>query len=272
MRPEADCPAARAAAVRACLDAVMDPELDASVAELDFIAELRIAGDAVHLQLRLPTFFCSANFAWIMAEDAQRAIAALPWAGAVTVELVDHFAMHRINPALAAGQGFREAFGREATADLDQVRRDFRDKAFLGRQSVVIDGLRRAGWPAERIVGLSLAQLAALDLSGERARARDSYLAARRAREDAAAKAQESPDLPAFVDMEGRAIAPEGLLDHLRASRRIRGGFEANGEMCRILLAARYAPGGQVEPGQPGQSPAGRDRQDRRREVAHDNG
>jgi metal-sulfur cluster biosynthetic enzyme len=248
----------RDADVRACLEGVMDPELDASLTELEFIESLTVKNADVHVKLRLPTFFCSANFAWIMAEDAKDAIEALDWTQSVSVELVDHFAMHRINPALAAGQGFQAAFGREATADLSSVRRDFRDKAFLGRQSIVIDALRRVGWSAIDIVGLDLAGLASLDLQGEQADARDSYLVARRLRGDAGDAAL------AFVDLQGGGIPPASLLDHLRASRRIRGGFEANGEMCRILLAARYAPGGRVDPDHENMT--------QRKEVTHDNG
>jgi hypothetical protein len=49
-----------------------------------------VEGGTAEVHLRLPTAFCAPNFAYLMASDAQDAVAALPWIERVTVELDDH--------------------------------------------------------------------------------------------------------------------------------------------------------------------------------------
>ncbi|MGH7749764.1 MAG: iron-sulfur cluster assembly protein, partial [Candidatus Dormibacteria bacterium] len=79
------------ARVTGALDAVTDPELDRSVVELGF-ARAAVDDDGRALvELRLPTFWCAANFAYLMAADARDAVAAVPGVRSVTVRLVDHF-------------------------------------------------------------------------------------------------------------------------------------------------------------------------------------
>ncbi|SET50001.1 protein of unknown function DUF59 [Salinibacillus kushneri] len=51
------------------LDKGYDPELDQPLTDLDFIDEVTIKGNHVEVQFRLPTYWCSPNFAYIMAED-----------------------------------------------------------------------------------------------------------------------------------------------------------------------------------------------------------
>ena len=77
-----------AAQVQACLAAVMDPELDESVTELGFITEVELGGEGeVRIGFRLPTYWCAANFAFLMADDMRRAVQALPWTTSVQVQL-----------------------------------------------------------------------------------------------------------------------------------------------------------------------------------------
>src|SRR5262249_37433322 len=99
--PDAGGDGARRAAVLAALDAVMDPELDAPVTAMGFVESIAIADGSVHVDFRLPTFWCSANFAFLMAGDMKLAIEALDWVASATIELVDHFAAGRINRAVA---------------------------------------------------------------------------------------------------------------------------------------------------------------------------
>ena len=66
------------AEVLEALSGVRDPELDEPVTSLGFVSRIEREGDAVSVRLRLPTYFCSPNFAYIMAEDAKRALLSLP--------------------------------------------------------------------------------------------------------------------------------------------------------------------------------------------------
>jgi len=60
------------------LDAVRDPELDEPVTALGFVSSCTVSDDGdVHVRLRLPTFFCAPNFAFLMVADAYDAVAAV---------------------------------------------------------------------------------------------------------------------------------------------------------------------------------------------------
>ena len=73
------------------LRAVLDPELDEPITDLGFVRSIRIedawgGGPAatVRVHLRLPTSFCSPNFAYLMASDSKDVIAAIPHAHGYT--------------------------------------------------------------------------------------------------------------------------------------------------------------------------------------------
>jgi metal-sulfur cluster biosynthetic enzyme len=115
-------PADRVSEVLARLATVNDPELDESVVELDFITDVSVGGDgAVSLSFRLPTYWCAANFAFLMAEDMRTAVAALPWVTRVNVTLGEHMYSETINRGMAETQSFQTAFGAEADGNLAQV-------------------------------------------------------------------------------------------------------------------------------------------------------
>ncbi|WP_414637698.1 iron-sulfur cluster assembly protein [Actinomycetospora sp.] len=61
-----------AARVWEALRAVRDPELDADVVSLDFVASVEVEGFAASVRPRLPTYFCAPNFAFLMVADAPR--------------------------------------------------------------------------------------------------------------------------------------------------------------------------------------------------------
>ena len=74
--------------VWARLDLVMDPELDEPVTDMGFIEAVSIIWPApgqnistVHVTIRLPTYWCSPNFAFSMEGDIKRQIEVLPWVG-----------------------------------------------------------------------------------------------------------------------------------------------------------------------------------------------
>jgi metal-sulfur cluster biosynthetic enzyme len=232
--PATDGDAARIAEVLAALDTALDPELDESVVALGFVAHVAIRGDDAEVDFRLPTFWCSANFAWIMAEDMCAALSRLPWLKHVDVRLVDHFAAGKINRGVAAGQSFRQAFGPEAAASLDALRETFRRKAYLGRMSRLIERLREIGWEDGRIADLTIAGLDEVRTDAADNPMVDRFLELRRlygGRFTARDRA--------FVLIEGEPLAAETLPAILRGIRMTRRSVEANGEMCRILLKAR---------------------------------
>ena len=155
--------AEREAAVRQALDRVTDPELDEPVTDLRFIERLTIDQDGgVAIGFRLPTYWCAANFAFLMADDMRRAVGALPWVNKVQVTLGEHMYADKINHGLAHGLSFQATFGNEASAELDELRRTFLVKAFQRRQEAVLRylierghqpagmGLDRSAGPAAR--------------------------------------------------------------------------------------------------------------------------
>lgn len=226
------------AEVLARLDGVTDPELDESVTAMGFIQEIAVAGEEVAVTFRLPTFWCSANFAFLMAEDMKIAIETLPWVRRATVRLVDHFAARAINRGIAEGLPFEAVFTGEATAGLAMIRRTFRQKAFLGRQEALLDPLvRRDG--REATLAMTLADLTELtcDADAEISHLAARYLAARR--HDGGAT---DPAAPAFTTLDGTAVRADGYPTHLREIRRVRRAAQANAELCRLYLAARFTP------------------------------
>ena len=64
--------------VLGALTGVRDPELDQDLVELGFVAGLDVDGTSVAVRLRLPTYYCAPNFAYLMAVDARTAVEALP--------------------------------------------------------------------------------------------------------------------------------------------------------------------------------------------------
>ena len=64
--------------IMGALSGVRDPELDEPVTDLGFVSHLEIEGDAVSIRLRLPTYFCAPNFAYLMVADAREAVLSVP--------------------------------------------------------------------------------------------------------------------------------------------------------------------------------------------------
>ena len=239
VRPEID-------AVMTALDTVMDPELDESVAAMGFIESVSVTDRAADIVFRLPTFWCSANFAFLMATDMRHAVEQLPAIDTARVRLVDHFASGKINRGVAAGLGFSEVFCGEANTNLAEIRQAFRERAFLGRQEALLKALvARDGLVAALATTIAgLAELTRADDGNLRALALR-YLALRRHEGRG-----EDADAPAFIALDGTAVAPDGYGTHLRMLRRVKGAAEANAEMCRLYLEARIshpAPGCEPE-------------------------
>ena len=148
---------------------MVDPELDEPITDLGFVRSLVVtpAGSRrfdVKVNLRLPTSFCSPNFAYLMASDAKDALVRLAWTRDVVVELDDHHDSAIINAGLAADAGYRGTFGHEALESLDELRADVQaqgphrrdgalpDRAAARRSGPLrgVDRRRDAGRPARR--------------------------------------------------------------------------------------------------------------------------
>jgi metal-sulfur cluster biosynthetic enzyme len=123
-----------ATAVREALTAVRDPELDEDGGALGCGAGSAAEGDGVRVRLRLPTYFCAPNFAYLMVADARTAAEAVPGVARAEVVLEDHFAGEEITAGVAQGSGFGGTFPGLAAGELDDLRRRFRRKAFIARQ------------------------------------------------------------------------------------------------------------------------------------------
>ena len=127
------------------LGAVMDPELDEPITSLGFVRSLSVSpGGNVKVHLRLPTSFCSPNFAYLMASDAKDVLKQLDWTRKVTVELDDHHDSPIINAGLAADAGYRGTFGHEAEESLDELRETFRRKAHTAAMERCLTALLRS--------------------------------------------------------------------------------------------------------------------------------
>jgi metal-sulfur cluster biosynthetic enzyme len=210
------------------LSGVRDPEIDEPLTDLGFVASVQVDGATVGVRLRLPTYFCAPNFAYLMVDDAVRAVRALPGAGDVTVTLDDHFASDEINGATAAGGGFEAAFPGESAGALEELRDLFTRKAFTARQSRLCDALLRAGRTFQELAGL---RLGALNDDPDVARC----IALREQLGIDAA-----PGSPAFVLADGSPLDAEGLRRFVRVARLVRLSLEGNAGLCRSLLATRY--------------------------------
>jgi metal-sulfur cluster biosynthetic enzyme len=222
--------AAVLAAVRSALGTVRDPELDEPLTDLGFVALCTVDGDgSVLVRLRLPTYFCAPNFAFLMVADAYDAVSAVPGVTATVVELLDHFAADAINAGVARRAGFVASFAGEAADELDSLRADFLRKAVLAGTDRVCRALLAAGTDRERLAGLTLGDAPA-GPDRDRLRQRRAELGLPHADTD-----------PLLVDAVTGAAVPRGdLRTHLGVARVTRVSQDANSGVCRGMLLARY--------------------------------
>jgi metal-sulfur cluster biosynthetic enzyme len=216
------------AAVESALGTVRDPELDESITSLDFVASVRMADGDVTVELRLPTYFCAPNFAYLMVADAYDAVAAVPGVDRVVVRLLDHFASDEINAGVADGRGFAGSFPGLADDELEQLRVTFRRKAHRAGQERCASGLLRSGRTVRDLARATLADVpAGPDLERLRRRRIELGLPA-------------SDDAPLLVDDAGEPITELDLPAQLRFARTTRISIDGNAALCRGLLDVRY--------------------------------
>lgn len=220
------------------LGAVTDPELDEPLTDMGFIERLEVRNGAVEIAFRLPTYWCSPNFAFLMADGIRKAALAPAWASRARVTLLDHCYAERVNAAVNGEQSFDAVFAEMSDgADLSELRETFREKAFLRRQEAVIRGLIAMGWAHGQIAALTLAGFDALNLGSQ------PEAAAQKPRYREILVGDGLALFPhdlAFVSWRGEPLTAPELSDHLMRLRAIRINMEFNGAMCRGLATARY--------------------------------
>jgi metal-sulfur cluster biosynthetic enzyme len=228
--------------VQEALSTVCDPELDEPVTQLGFIREVSIDKDRnVSVHFRLPTYWCSANFAYLMASDMCEAISRLPWTGAVHIQLIDHFTAPEVSSGASSGRTFQESFPSEAEEDLESIRLIFRRKSFQKRQEMLLRHLLGQGETIHDLVefhdlaGVSVDALQDRSLDAEGIALRTRYLQSR------TALGLNGPSSgPAFHDVEGKALDAAEFTDYMLGLRRVRLNMEFNATICRGLLEVRY--------------------------------
>jgi metal-sulfur cluster biosynthetic enzyme len=221
----------------AALETVRDPELDEPITSLGFVASCTVSADGdAEVRLRLPTYFCAPNFAYLMVADAYDAVSVLPGVRRVSVVLEDHFAADAINGGVAAQAGFVRAFDGEAVAELDRLRADFLRKAVMAGTDQVCRPLLAVGTDPAALLAMTLDEVPpSRALSRLRERRAELGLPA-------------GDDAPLLVDpVSGAPVGVDALPLHLRRSRVTRISIEANSGICRGMLRFRYVTPGQGE-------------------------
>ena len=217
----------------AALTTVRDPELDTPITALGFVASCQVSCDGrATVRLRLPTYFCAPNFAYLMVADSYDAVTKVPGVTSAEVILEDHFASDAINAGVAAQAGFVASFDGEAVAELGDLRAQFLRKAVMAGTDQVCRPLVAAGvTPGE----LRLLTLGAVPRSPELDRLRQ-----RRAELNLPA----GDEAPLLIDPQtGARIDAAAVPLHLRKARVTRAGIEANTSICSGMFKVRYPDG-----------------------------
>jgi len=228
---------ARRERLLAALETVRDPELDEPITSLGFVASCTVSADGdAEVRLRLPTYFCAPNFAYLMVADAYDVVSALPGVRRTSVVLEDHFASDVINGGVAAQAGFVRSFDGEAVAELDQLRAGFLRKAVMAGTDQVCRPLLAAGTDPAALLAMTLGEVPpSRSLSRLRERRAELGLPA-------------GDDAPLLIDpVTGAVVSPDALPMHLRKAKVTQVNIEANSGICRGMLRHRYATPGQGE-------------------------
>jgi metal-sulfur cluster biosynthetic enzyme len=217
---------------------VMDPELDEPVTELGFIELVSVSDDdVVDIVFRLPTYWCSPNFAFMMADDMRRAVSSLQWVRVARPQLRDHMVAEEINRGVSDGRSFGEALSAFASGgSLNEVREKFRRKAFQRRQESMILAMRELGYDDQALCSMSLYAYDQVEFGARK-------YASQKSRYREILVERDLASLPSdlvFVTYDGYPIKPQELAFHLQRLRAIRINMEFNSALCRGLLADRY--------------------------------
>ena len=220
-------------AALAALTTVRDPELDEPITALGFVASCVVSceGTAV-VRLRLPTYFCAPNFAFLMVADAYDAVTAVAGVRSAEVILDDHFASDAINSGVAARAGFVASFDGEAVDELGELRAQFVRKAVMAGTDQVCRPLVDAGATPRELTALTLGAVpASPELDRLRQRRRELGLPA---------------DDSSYLLLDpatGERVPEPSVPLHLRKARVTQAGIEANTSICSGMFRVRYPDG-----------------------------
>jgi metal-sulfur cluster biosynthetic enzyme len=223
--------------ILSALGRVRDPELDEPITSLGFVTSCAVsAAGHAQVRLRLPTYFCAPNFAFLMVADAYEAVSALEGVRSTEVVLEDHFAADAINGGVAAHAGFARSFDGEAVGDLHELRTDFLRKAVMAGTDLVCRPLVAAGVDPAALARLTLGEVPpSRDVDRLRQRRAELGLPV-------------GDDAPLLIDpATGVPVSEHALSLHLRRARTTRISTEANASICRGMLRQRYETGGEGE-------------------------
>jgi metal-sulfur cluster biosynthetic enzyme len=225
------------ARVLRALAAVRDPELDEPITSLGFVASCTVSADGhARVRLRLPTYFCAPNFAFLMVADAYDVVSTVDGVRSADIVLEDHFAADAINGGVAARAGFARSFDGEAVGELDGLRADFLRKAVLAGTDQVCRPLVDSGVEPAALAALTLG-----DVPPSRALDR-----LRQRRTELGLPAGDGAPL-LIEPTTGAPVADTGVPLHLRKARTTRVSVEANAGICRGMLRHRYDTRGEGE-------------------------
>src|SRR5712691_4468775 len=227
---------------------VLDPELDESILQLGFIRSLTVHDGHATIAVQLPTSWCAANFAYMMAEDIRHALLTVAGIDHVTVRLGDHFAAAAIEAAVNAGNPFPEAFPGEGCGSLAPLRATFLRKGFTNRQAHLLRELRAAGFSPQSICALHIGDVAvqgAVYLARQGDHAQVQVGPAETLHRYVVRRAEVglpcTPSTPLLTDLQGQSLTVEGFETYYHAARTVRVSLEANGSFCRAVLVGRQA-------------------------------
>ena len=228
------------------LDAVLDPEIDESILKLGFVNSIQTEAGHVTVELHLPTYWCSPNFCYMMAEDTRRELSKVAGITDVTIRLKDHFASQAIEAGVNSGSTFSEAFPGEALEDLDEMRCMFLRKGYLSRQEHLLRSLLQ--------LGLSFAEMSELrnqDLTiqgefcwvrrpaGQVSRVGPAEMATRYFQRREEMGHGSAPAAALVTDLDDKVIPQDRLEGYFVNARTVRLSLEANGSLCQAMLQAR---------------------------------
>jgi metal-sulfur cluster biosynthetic enzyme len=223
--------------ILSALGRVRDPELDEPITSLGFVASCAVsAAGHAQVRLRLPTYFCAPNFAFLMVADAYDAVSALEGVRSTEVVLEDHFVADVINGGVAAHAGFARSFDGEAVGELHELRTDFLRKAVMAGTDKVCRPLVAAGADPAALARLTLGEVPP-SREVDRLRQRRAELGL-----------PVGDDAPLLIDpATGTPVSEDALPVHLRRARTTRISTEANASICRGMLRQRYETKGEGE-------------------------
>jgi metal-sulfur cluster biosynthetic enzyme len=213
---------------------VRDPELDEPITSLGFVSSCTVSADGdAQVRLRLPTYFCAPNFAFLMVADAYDVVSALPGVRSTEVVLDDHFASDAINGGVAARDGFARSFDGEAVGELHELRADFLRKAVMAGTDLVSRPLATAGVEPPALAALTLGEVPpSAELDRLRQRRAELGLPA-------------GDDAPLLIDpVTGAPLPGDAVPLHLRRAQTTRISIDANAGICRGMLRHRYGTSG----------------------------